>query len=149
MEEDRQKFEELKQKWLEYEQLHKTFLQIGSKIDVINGAGNADVTGLKETLDESQVLFSGIQENLDFLVKLNNNGAKNASAEGDHLFASSFNLIIVIFVVGIISGLSTAFIMARTISKPLQLVTENVKQVANGNLKIAPVQPIGQQRLHL
>lgn len=96
MEEDRQKFEELKQKWLEYEQLHKTFLQIGSKIDVINGAGNADVTGLKETLDESQVLFSGIQENLDFLVKLNNNGAKNASAEGDHLFASSFNLIIVI-----------------------------------------------------
>lgn len=140
LEEDRKNFEALKQKWLEYEQLHNTVLQIGSQIDMMEGAGNANITALKETLDESEMLFSEMQEKLDFLVELNNDGAKNASAEGDHLFASSFNLIIVIFVVGILTGLGTAFIMARTISKPLQLVTENVKQVANGNLKIDPVQ---------
>ncbi|WP_050184075.1 methyl-accepting chemotaxis protein [Domibacillus robiginosus] len=139
LEEERQNFEELKQKWLEYEQLHKTFLQIGSKTDVINGAGKADDDRLTEILDESQIIFSDMQKNLDFLVNLNGDGVKNASVESGQLFASSFNLIIIIFVIGIIGGLITAYIIGRTISKPLQLVTENVREVANGNLKIDPV----------
>lgn len=137
--EDRNNFDELKEKWSRYTELHKSVIQIGKKMDVINGAGSVDGKTLIATMEEADALFAEMQSNLDFLVLLNSEGAEKASKEGDEILSLAKTLILIIFVGGLIVGLTVAYVVARIISKPLILVTQTVKEVANGNLTIDPV----------
>jgi methyl-accepting chemotaxis protein len=137
--EDQKTFDELKEKWGKYTELHETFIQIGSKMDVVEGAGVENGRQLAQTFYQAEQLFSDMQTNLDFLVTLNSEGAVNASAEGDQIFARSFTLILVIFISGVALGLGTAYIVSLNISKPLKLVTASVREVAAGNLTIDPI----------
>ncbi|RUL55037.1 methyl-accepting chemotaxis protein [Lysinibacillus antri] len=139
LEEEQKNFNELREKWSSYEELHTNFIEIGSKMDVVKGAGPIDGEKFNETNEQAEALFSDMQKNLDALVKINDDAAQKANKEGDNTFAKSFTLILIIFIGGLILALVIAYIVSRMISKPLELVNNNIKEVADGNLTIEPV----------
>ncbi|TSI09001.1 methyl-accepting chemotaxis protein [Lysinibacillus sp. BW-2-10] len=139
LEEEQKNFNELREKWSSYEELHTNFIEIGSKMDVVKGAGPIDGEKFNETNEQAEALFSDMQKNLDALVKINDDAAQKANKEGDNTFAKSFTLILIIFIGGLILALVISFIVSRMISKPLELVNNNIKEVADGNLTIEPV----------
>ena len=140
LEEDRKNFDALEEKWESYKGIHNHFIELGATIDVVRGLNNEELATLKSYTNDADALFSDMQTNLDNLVQLNKDQALRVNSEGDQLFNQSFIIIVVILVGGIILGLAVAFVVSRTISRPLELVTENVQQVADGNLMIEKIQ---------
>lgn len=139
LEEERKNYDELKEKWSKYKELHKSFIEIGSKMDIIKGAGNVNGERLIETIVQAEALFSDMQGNLDSLVKVNDDGAQKANKEGNKIFETASSITLIVSIGGLILSLAIAFFISRMISKPLELVTKNIKEVANGNLAIEPV----------
>lgn len=139
LEEEQKNYDELSEKWSKYKELHKSFIEIGSKMDIITGAGNVNGERLIETIDQAEALFSDMQGNLDSLVKINDDSAKKSSEEGDKILETAYAITLIVSVGGLILGLAIAFFVSRVISKPLELVTKNIKEIAQGNLTIEPV----------
>ena len=75
-EEESKNFEGLKEKWAGYKEVHNNFIQIGSQMDIINGAGNIQREKILETINQSNAIFSDIEVNIKSLVKLNSDGAQ-------------------------------------------------------------------------
>ncbi|WP_391121034.1 methyl-accepting chemotaxis protein [Psychrobacillus sp. L3] len=139
LDEDRNQFNELQIKWKEYETLHQLFIAIGRNMDIIEGAGSANGKQLIEIIKQSKDISNGMQDDLDKLVKINKDNSVLASQEGDQMYTSGRAQSILLLIIAILAGLSIAYIVSRMITKPLEKITKNVEQVANGNLTVDPV----------
>lgn len=135
----RKSFDSLKTKWEAYLEIHKKFIDLGATMNIVDGTGNINGQRLISLIGEAENIYSGMQFSLDNLVKLNTENADKASNEGTVIYKTSFTMVVVFLVVAILLGLSVAFIASRAISRPLKYVTENVKEVAKGNLTIDPI----------
>lgn len=136
---EKAEFDELKQKWNEYQSIHSILLEEGNGIDIINGDSKGNGLALLETFDQAELAYADIQLNLDTLLKLNMEGSKKATikAESSFKMGSLINFILLVLTVAI--GLGIAFIIARTISRPLAWVTKNLHQAASGDLTMDPI----------
>lgn len=139
LDKQRKSFDSLKTKWEKYQEVHKKFIELGTNMDIVKGTGNINGVRLVSLIGEAENMFSSMQFSLDNLVKINTENADKASNEGTAIFNISFTMVISFLVIGILLGLSIAFISSRMISRPLKYVTDNVKEVANGNLTIDPI----------
>lgn len=139
LDEERKHFDSLKEKWTKYQDIHKRFIELGTDMNIVQGTGNVNGIKLISTIGEADNMYSSIQFTLEKLVDLNHKNAEKASSEGNSVFDTSLMLIIIFLVAGVILGLTIAYITARMISKPLKFVTDNVKEVAKGNLTMDPI----------
>lgn len=133
-EDEKKKFSILKDKLVKYQNLHKKFFELGSDVNIVQGTGNVNGIRIISTIGEADNMYTSIQVSLKELVDYNNKNAQQASKEADNVYKSSFILIISFLAGAIILGLSIAFFASRTISRPLAIVTRNVKRVAKGDL---------------
>ncbi|WML47009.1 methyl-accepting chemotaxis protein [Neobacillus sp. PS3-34] len=138
--EERTLFEQLKKKWHTYESIHLDFLSEGREMNVVTGAGEENAALLLDTIDKANKAYKDMQVDLRLLVKMNHDGAKQASADGDTILKTGTALNSIILVLAIILGLAVAFIVARMISRPLVWVTKNLQQAAGGDLTMDLVQ---------
>lgn len=139
LQEDREHFDALKQKWGEYATIHEDLMSYAKDMNVRSEAGETTGTLIVQTIEESALLFEDMMVHLDALVQLNNDNAALASSEADKAFATSTTIMIILLVVANALGLVIAFFVARMITKPLSYVTENLKEVATGNLTMDPL----------
>lgn len=140
LKEEQENFDTVKEKWGKYEEVHWKFIELGKDMNIVKGTGNINGIRLLSAIGEADNMFSSIQFNLDKLVELNRENANEASTLANKEYNQSFWIIIAFLVGGIILGLSIAYIVSRIITKPLKFVTDNVKEVANGNLTMDPIQ---------
>ncbi|KMY49595.1 methyl-accepting chemotaxis protein [Peribacillus loiseleuriae] len=139
LEEDRKNFDALKEKWRNYQVIHSEFMELGTSVNIINGADNNNVTKLNSILNEGSILFSDMQIYLENLLELNKNQALQSRDDSSELFTTSFKLTLIYLAVGVILGLTIAFVVSRMISRPLEMITKNAKEIANGNLAIEEI----------
>jgi methyl-accepting chemotaxis protein len=139
LEEDRKNFDSLKDKWNEYKNIHSAFVEVGREINLTKEVNSAKAEQLLEVISESQRAFGEMQVYVDALVKLNHDGAEQASLEANNLFANGRSQNMTLLIFAVILGMSIAFVTARSITKPLGMLTANVKEVAQGNLTVDPV----------
>lgn len=125
LEEDQQSFNALKKEWNEY-------LQNQEKLMELSHQNNTEQ--IHSLLSEGIKEFNDMQKHLDFLIKLNKNGANKTAQEASHLYQSGKNLSIIFLTVALIVGLSIAFYLERNITKPLELVTSQAEKIAGGDL---------------
>jgi methyl-accepting chemotaxis protein len=137
--EQQKHFDTLKEKWSKYEETHNKFLELGKEMNIVEGTGNVNGVRLLSLIGEADNMFSSIQFTLNKLVELNHNNAVQASDDADSVFKSSLTIMSILSVVAVVFGLTIAFFSSRMISKPLKFVTDNVKQVAKGNLTMDPI----------
>lgn len=140
LEEEKENFKVLKGKWENYAKIHQKFIELGSNMDIVKGTGNINGIRLLSLISEADNAYSSMQINLDKLVELNRENAQIASNQADKESTQSFWMIIGFLIGGIVLGLSIAYIVAKMITKPLKFVNDNVKEVANGNLTMDPIQ---------
>lgn len=139
LEEERKSFDSLKDKWERYQEIHKKFIELGSDMDIVKGTGNINGIKLISLIGEADNMFSSIRFTVDNLVKINTENAEKASQEGNIIYKSSITIVVIFLIFAILLSLAIAFISSRIISRPLKYVTENVKEVAKGNLTIDPI----------
>lgn len=137
--EQQKHFDTLKEKWSKYEETHNKFLELGKEMNIVEGTGNVNGVRLLSLIGEADNMFSSIQFTLNKLVELNHNNAVQASDDADSVFKSSLTIMSILSVLAVVFGLTIAFFSSRMISKPLKFVTDNVKQVAQGNLTMDPI----------
>lgn len=139
LDEEQKHFDTLKEKWSKYMDIHNKFLELGKEMNIVQGTGNVNGIRLLSLIGEADNMFSSIQFTLDKLVQINHDNAVKASDNANSSFESSYTLIIILFLIGDVLALTIAYISARNISKPLKFVTDNVKEVAKGNLTMDPI----------
>lgn len=135
LEEDRRNFNELKNYWNEYKQVNSTFVELSKEVDIINGAG-ANTEKLAKLLKESERLFQKMQQPLNFLVKLNHDGAVKAGEESKEIFSSGQLVTMIIIGVSLILSIVLAVVITRMISLPVQKVSHSLEQLSAGNLAL-------------
>lgn len=124
---DQKNFTELTKKWNDFLTKNEETVQLSK-----NNRKELANQMFKENLKISDQM----QINLDFLVKLNHEGALRESANATKVFHSGFTITLVVIVIGILFGLSVAYFLTASITKPLNEVTESIMQVSKGNLRI-------------
>lgn len=137
--EEQQQYDTLVDKWERYQAIHAKFIELGKDMNIVQGTGNVNGIRLLSTIGEADNMFSSIQFTVNELVTYNHDNAIAASNEANKVFNGSLVLIIAFLIGGVVLGLSIAYITSRMISKPLKFVTDNVKEVANGNLTMDPI----------
>ncbi|MGC5324352.1 methyl-accepting chemotaxis protein [Brevibacillus sp. SYSU BS000544] len=135
LEEDRRNFDELKNYWNEYKKTNRGFIDISSEVDIIKGAG-ANTEKLATLLKESERLFQKMQQPLNFLVKLNHDGAVKAGEESKEIYSSGQLVTMIIFGVSLILSIVLAVVITRMISLPVQKVSHSLEQLSSGNLAL-------------
>ncbi|BAU26044.1 methyl-accepting chemotaxis protein [Aneurinibacillus soli] len=130
LDEDRKNFEGLKKEWAAYQDIHQKIMN--SKI--------GDTNLFLQLREQSAASFSAMQNDLDALVKLNNAGSDKAATEANDIYTNGKLLIIILEIVAIVSSLAISLLLTRNITRPLKLVTGNVKRVSEGDLSLEAVQ---------
>lgn len=132
--EERKYFNNLKKEWQEYKYIHEEFILIGRQMNIFNGAGEIYGAKFIETIDKADKAFQEMQVNIDALVKLNHDSALKAGNEGTVIYKTGNKLSLIVIIAAVLFGLIVAFILTQMIRRPIQILSDNVKEVANGNL---------------
>jgi methyl-accepting chemotaxis protein len=137
--EEHENFNSLKSEWDKYKSLHNQFIELSKKIDLIyKGAGDKG-DQLLQFLRDSQKVFDNMQINVNFLVKINHDGALKASDESGQVYHSGIITSLVLIIFSLISSMILAYFITRNISNPVRLVSKVLEQVASGDLRIKEI----------
>jgi methyl-accepting chemotaxis protein len=85
-------------------------------------------------LKASGNIYDEMGERLDDLVLLNQNGAIESSHKGDRIYAEGQKIIIIASIVVTLLALSLMWYFEKIVSRPLEQITEVIKQLANGSV---------------
>ncbi|MET3194116.1 methyl-accepting chemotaxis protein [Gottfriedia sp. OAE603] len=124
---EREHFNSLKIKWQNYLIKNKEVLTLSNNYDT-NNAILTSYEGIK--------LFDKMQTDLDALVKLHKKEAKTITTDSEVQFKSVLDVTIIIVSFSIIALITIAIVMIRNIKNPLTLLSNQVREVSNGNLSI-------------
>ncbi|WP_409343030.1 methyl-accepting chemotaxis protein [Paenibacillus sp. MBLB4367] len=131
LDEDRKQFNKIVTSW-------KQFLPLNEETIKISRTNDRDqaFAMYQQSLGKLQGLFEG----MNVLLQLNHDGATQSSEDSHKAYTSGLTLGIIMIAGGLVLGLAIAFLLTRSITKPLALVTESIGEVAKGNLTIAHVE---------
>ncbi|OFA07384.1 methyl-accepting chemotaxis protein [Duganella phyllosphaerae] len=125
-----------------YGELQKSLTDYMAQSKKLTGLSHAGSKEEARTLfrGASNKLFRQVNEQLEALVKINDDGSTASDEQATATFALSRNLILGVLVVLIVVGMALAVWVARIVSRPLQEAVEVAQRVANGDLtaNIAP-----------
>lgn len=125
--EEKAKYETFSKKYEQYLILSKEALALSRK--------NANKEAAAK-LKDSGVVYDEMSSDLLDLVKINENGAYKASAEGNAIYDLAFKIIILVSVLVTALAIFLMWYFERAISKPLEQMTGMIKQLADGNVNI-------------
>ncbi|MES2068876.1 MAG: methyl-accepting chemotaxis protein [Pseudomonadota bacterium] len=117
----------------EFEKSLDAYLAESKKIIEMSRAGKKDEARAVFRA-ESNKLFRQLSEQLDQLVKINDDGSTAADQGADAIYTAARMWIIVLLVSCVVVGLLLAVVIARIISRPLMEAVEISEKVAQGDL---------------
>lgn len=88
---------------------------------------------------EVDLLFENIQENIDDLMALSKQQSEDIHNEGTADFNRTFIILVVASLISLMLTIGIVIFFIRAIKRPIELLSEQVKQLADGNLTIEPV----------
>jgi len=115
----------------------KTFTD--RNVEIIAASRANQTEEARKLLKLNNPVLIALEENIESLLKLNNEGALQASAEVDDSFQSALWTTIIFIIAGIGIGVGISIFLIQIISKPLIAVTENVALVSRGDLTVKPL----------
>lgn len=140
LDEERENFKSLKAEWDKYKSLHNQFIELSKSIDLIYKGSGDKGDQLLQFLRDSQKVFDNMQIHVNLLVKINHDGAVEASAESEQVYHSGIITSLVFIVFSLVSSMILAYFITRNISIPVRLVSKALEQVASGDLSIKEIQ---------
>ncbi|MED0709283.1 methyl-accepting chemotaxis protein [Aneurinibacillus aneurinilyticus] len=129
-EEDRQVFDSFKATWKKYEEIHKHIIEAGSK---------NDITAAKKYLEQGDSIYTEMKKYHSTLVKLNEEGSNKAVQEAASIYKSGRNQAIIYMAIALLSCTVLAFMITRNITTRLQSLGQQVKTMAEGELRLDPL----------
>lgn len=119
--------------WVEVQQKWNDYLRVNDHIrQLVSTHKSAEAAKLTTT--ESKDAVNAIENLVDQLVKLQEQGLKQAVEVSGDEYASARNLLVLVSVLALGIALGGALWIRRTVSKGLGAATEAVEAVANGDL---------------
>lgn len=88
---------------------------------------------------EVDLLFENIQENIDDLMALSKQQSEDIHNEGTADFNRTFIILVVASLISLMLTIGIVIFFIRAIKRPIELLSEQVKQLADGNLTVEPV----------
>ncbi|PWW07111.1 methyl-accepting chemotaxis protein [Paenibacillus cellulosilyticus] len=113
------------------------FLSANEKVLALSDFHNA--AGAGDLLQLSDASYDKMQENLDFLLDLNNNSADEVAVQSNDTYHSAFLWIAGLSIVSLVAGIAVAFSLVLMISRPLTAVTRAIERVSHGDLTVEPL----------
>ena len=126
--EEKSLYQKFTKEWDDYLQLHEKIIQVSRE----NRAEEAKAL----IRGESQKLYDESSATLEELIELNVEGGKNASRQGDEMYAKARWLIIATLIGALVIGLVLALIVSRIVSRLLRQGVEAADAMAGGDLTI-------------
>ena len=124
-------FEEFQSSWAVYVD---SLIAINSLVS----AGQVDEAIAKSF--EVNDLYDKTQGNINDLISLHEEQADTLQKEGAADFNKSVVLLIVVSVISFVLVIGIVIFFIRAIKRPVELLSEQAKELANGNLRLEPVQ---------
>ncbi|WP_158606709.1 HAMP domain-containing methyl-accepting chemotaxis protein [Paenibacillus ginsengarvi] len=128
--EDRKHFDTIVESWRQFLPLNEETIKISRTND-----RDKAFAMYQTSLGKLRGLFDGMNALLEF----NHEGAAQSSKSSHEAYSSGKVIGIAMIVIGMALGLAIAFLLTRSITKPLSLVTESIGEIAKGNLTLAPI----------
>ncbi|MEG0451016.1 MAG: methyl-accepting chemotaxis protein, partial [Lysinibacillus sp.] len=123
-------FEEFKSSWT-------NLVETNSEVIRLNNAGQEEQATLKYY--EVDPLYGAMQKNMDDLLVLLDEQSENIHKEGMAEFKRTVTFLLVGSITALILTICIIIFFIRVIKRPVELLSEQVKQLADGNLAIEPV----------
>ncbi|PAQ12898.1 hypothetical protein CD798_17290 [Bacillaceae bacterium SAOS 7] len=130
LDEDRQQFSELKSNWSQLVTDNEKTIQLSSQ-------GKKQLAQLN--FQKDRVIFDAMQENVDFLVALNEEQADKAAQQSKASYQSAKMQTFLFLGVALLLGVIISFGLTRNIVRPLRAVTDGIQEIAKGNLLVEKV----------
>ncbi|OZI13473.1 methyl-accepting chemotaxis protein [Bacillaceae bacterium SAS-127] len=130
LDEDRQHFDELQSDWDRFLADNKKTIQFSSQ-------GKQQLAQFN--LQKDKVLFDAMQENLDFLVALNEEQADKAAQQSKDSYQSARMQTFLFLGLALLLGVIITIGLTRNIVGPLRAVTDGIQEIAKGNLLVEKV----------
>ncbi|GEC93294.1 methyl-accepting chemotaxis protein [Brevibacillus brevis] len=138
-EEDRNNYEGLKQALKKYEEFNPQYVAIAKKVDIRRPATDADMAELDRIKKKGSELFLERKKYLDAMMTYNSEGAQRAGTESAQLYESVKRDLIIVMVISVIACVALAVVLTASIRRPILLLMEEMKKVADGDLRVEPV----------
>ena len=106
-------------------------------ISSLVNAGKAD-EAIAQSFEVND-LYDETQEDINYLISLHEQQADELDKEGIADFKKTVFLLIVVSVLSFALTIGIVMFFMRAIKKPVELLSEQVKELANGNLRLEPV----------
>lgn len=129
-EEGKARYETFKSNWM-------TVLEKNNEVIRLNNAGQANQATI--AYYEVEPLYEKMQKNMDDLLVLLDQQSENIHNEGMAEFKRTVTFLIGASLIALILTISIIYFFIRVIKRPVELLSEQVKQLADGNLAIEPV----------
>lgn len=140
LDEDRQNFTQLQEKWNRYKSLHAELVKTANEVSLVKGVSKAQADQITELLRDSQSTFNDMQINLDILVKLNHDGAAQSAEKSASIYTQGTWIAMLAVGVSLILGLVFSGLLIRNISGPVRVVSQALQRVSTGDLTHGEVQ---------
>ncbi|MEG0259332.1 MAG: HAMP domain-containing methyl-accepting chemotaxis protein [Lysinibacillus sp.] len=89
---------------------------------------------------EMNDLYDNTQEDVNYLIELHEQQAEELQKEGTANFNKTVTLLIVVGVIALVLTIGIVIFFMRVIKKPVEILSGQVKELADGNLRLEPVQ---------
>lgn len=121
-------FHALQEDWTTYQDSYQKV--------VINSGKPLSPDEISRFMSQSETAFTALQNNIDYLIRNNHNGAEAAEIESRDLNRNSTLIIVISVVIGIILVVLLTWYVRRMISRPIKQAALVVNEVARGNLNV-------------
>jgi methyl-accepting chemotaxis protein len=120
---DREIYNTVRSEWDKYLEIHKKVMNLSKQLKTTEAQ--------KIMNTEAKQAFDKASNSLLKLVELNNKYAKEASTEGDVEFAIAKSMLIFIIVISILLAVAAAFLIIRSIIKPINILKNEIETLAS------------------
>ncbi len=144
-EDEKKYYNQLKERWTVF---------LNKKDKVISESNGNNKEAANQTFRDGVLLFEKMQGDLDTLTKLNSQNSDKITLKSDEQSNNALNINIYIVIGSLIFTIVITYLLVHSIRKPLILLSNQVKEVADGNLGIEPIQiknkdEIGELAVHV
>lgn len=115
----------------------KNVVELSDEVIRLKNAGQLDQAVQKSY--ELMGIYETVQKNIDDLLQLLDQQSENIHEQGVASFERSVIFLIAGSVVALILTISISIFFIRAIKRPVELLSTQVKELANGNLAIEPI----------
>ncbi|QNK87150.1 methyl-accepting chemotaxis protein [Sporosarcina sp. resist] len=123
-------FDKFKSNWT-------ALIELTNEVIRLSNAGEMD-QAIKKYY-EVDLLFDATNENINVLMGLLKEQSEDIYNAGTAEFNRTFIMLVVVSIISLVLIIGIMFFFIRVIKKPVELLSEQAKQLADGNLTIEPV----------